>query len=488
LGSSIVIDHPVAGSKIFHFMQPTRSILTNNFVVRAAVAIFRHFDTVPACIVREQYRFYVISNIGFTMAWMIHLVWLVAFAGLGQYTMMQYQVVSIACHVVAIILNRRGFHLSAMAIGVLEVVGHQFIAVRLLGWGAGFQYLVIAITVFPFLMTGGGMLVRTLLVVCSLCSFLYLDTFVKGHPPVFYLGEQVTSVFNYFNIILSFATLATWGIFLNIGIRRAEEKLLREKQALYEAEKAAEQAEIERQLQLSERDNEIYKLRNVELKASHDEIVLRNRQIEEEKRRSETLLLNILPEQTARELLQEGKARTRKYELATVLFADFAGFTTIAEQLTPEDLVKQIDNYFHAFDEITLRYGLEKIKTIGDAYMCAGGIPIPNTTNPIDAVCAAVDMMHYIQSVSNDLFTARIGVHTGPLVAGVVGKHKFQYDIWGDTVNIAARMEQHSIPGKINISGDTYELVKDRFACEYRGKIPAKNKGDLDMYFVTGRL
>jgi class 3 adenylate cyclase len=232
---------------------------------------------------------------------------------------------------------------------------------------------------------------------------------------------------------------------------------------------------------------EIYRLRNVEFKKSYDEIAAQKEIIEEEKKRSEALLLNILPEETARELMREGHAKSRRYDLVTVMFTDFVGFTNIAEKQKAEDLVKHIDKYFRAFDEITLRYGVEKIKTIGGAYMCVGGLPAINMTNPVDVLNAAVDIIRFMEQEQGHYFKIRVGIHTGPVVAGVVGKHKFQYDIWGDAVNVAARMEQNSSPGRINISGATFDLVKDHFACEYRGKIAAKNKGDLEMYFVNGK-
>jgi adenylate cyclase len=282
--------------------------------------------------------------------------------------------------------------------------------------------------------------------------------------------------------------MGVWGGFITVAIHRAEEILVRQNKELFAAEKAAEHAEIRRQLEVKEKDMEITRLRNVELKNSNDEIALRNKMIEEEKRKSETLLLNILPEETANELLREGVAKSHKYEMVTVMFTDFVDFTHNAEQLKAEDLVKQMDKFFRAFDEITLKYGVEKIKTIGDAYMCAGGLPIPNTSNPTDVLNAAIEIAAYMQQENKDQFRMRIGIHTGPVVAGVVGKHKFQYDIWGDAVNIAARMEQNSVPGKINISGATYELVKEHFNCEYRGKINAKNKGDMEMYFVNGKV
>jgi class 3 adenylate cyclase len=175
----------------------------------------------------------------------------------------------------------------------------------------------------------------------------------------------------------------------------------------------------------------------------------------------------------------------------SVLFADIKGFTSIAEKLTPVKLVTQLDEVFGAFDNIIAKYGMEIIKTIGDAYMCASGLPLADNENAIKSVKAALDMQQFIKEfgagnkIQNlPVFEIRIGIHTGPLVAGVVGLKKFAYDIWGDAVNLASQMEQHSEVGKVNISGETYSLIKDNFNCTYRGKIEAKSKGQVDMYFV----
>lgn len=210
-----------------------------------------------------------------------------------------------------------------------------------------------------------------------------------------------------------------------------------------------------------------------------------------EKIRSDELLLNILPKETSEELKLYGKAKARRFEKATVLFADIKGFTLIAEKISPEKVVHMIDQYFCAFDMICEKNQVEKIKTIGDAYLCVGGLPNPEHGSPEDVVRVACEMQQAVSEINetNRLegepsFEIRIGIHTGSVVAGVVGKKKFAYDIWGDTVNTAARMEQSSLPGKINISGATYEEVKDKFNLIYRGKVAAKNKGEIDMYFV----
>ena len=216
--------------------------------------------------------------------------------------------------------------------------------------------------------------------------------------------------------------------------------------------------------------------------------------IEAGKAQSDKLLLNILPSEIAEELKRFGRSYARKHDEVSVMFADIVGFTGIAETLSAEMLVTQLDEIFRAFDNIIEKYDLEKIKTIGDAYMCACGLPNENPENAKRAVQAGLDMQQFIKGFGQSLkiqnlpdIQIRVGIHTGPLVAGVVGNRKFAYDIWGDTVNLASQMEQHGEPGKINISGNTHSLVKDKFACTYRGKVPAKSKGEVDMYFVEGR-
>ena len=214
------------------------------------------------------------------------------------------------------------------------------------------------------------------------------------------------------------------------------------------------------------------------------------RTISREKKRSETLLLNILPAETAKELKQNGKVDAVKFDDVTVLFTDFISFSKLAEHLEPEQLVKSIDFYFRAFDEITTKYNLEKIKTIGDSYMCASGLPTANKTHASNIIKAAREMIELVRSemkAKDGLihFDIRIGAHTGPVVAGIVGIKKWQYDIWGDTVNIASRMESKSEPGRINLSETTYQEIKDEFSCEYRGEIEVKNRGSLKMYFLN---
>ena len=229
----------------------------------------------------------------------------------------------------------------------------------------------------------------------------------------------------------------------------------------------------------------------VQVKERTREVIKQKELLEVEKEKTEALLLNILPSETVEELKSKGKATARKYRMASIMFTDFKSFTKIAEEIKPEQLVAELDNYFKNFDEIIDKYDIEKIKTIGDAYMCAGGLPIRNKSNPIDIVLAGLEVQRFMKGYNNAKADAggegwglRIGIHTGAVIAGVVGTKRFAYDIWGDGVNIASRIETAGDVGKVNISGVTYELVKEFFTCEHRGEIKAKNKGRIDMYFV----
>ena len=230
-------------------------------------------------------------------------------------------------------------------------------------------------------------------------------------------------------------------------------------------------------------------------KQAHLEEIIRERteELMSEKEKTDTLLANVLPRDTADEIMSKGKATKQKYNFVTVLFSDIQGFTRIAEEVNPEILIDELDNFFFYFDSVVEKYNIEKIKTIGDAYMCAGGIPYRNRTNPVEVVLAALEMQEYMDRMRKDrasrgikFWDIRVGIHTGTVIAGVFGQKKLSYDIYGDTVNTASRMESSGMPGKINISGVTYEYVKEFFICEYRGKMPVKYKGDLDMYFVKG--
>jgi class 3 adenylate cyclase len=213
--------------------------------------------------------------------------------------------------------------------------------------------------------------------------------------------------------------------------------------------------------------------------------------VDRQKNEIEHLLLNVLPKEVAKELQLTGRATPRHYKSVAVMFTDFRGFTLLTDHMSPDELVAELDACFNAFDEIIERHNLEKIKTIGDSYMCAGGIPVEDEMYVLKIVKAGLEIQQYItnnnerrQEKGLEPWFLRIGINVGPVVAGVVGKMKYAYDIWGSTVNIASRMESNGEPGKVNISSATYELIKDYYECSYRGKISAKNVGEIDMYFI----
>ena len=241
------------------------------------------------------------------------------------------------------------------------------------------------------------------------------------------------------------------------------------------------------------------KEQNILLERHNKELELlvqeRTQQLNDAKRKSDELLLNILPEETAAELKERGETKPRYYKMVTVLFTDFQSFTKSASDITPEELIFTLNECFTEFDRIIEKHNLEKIKTIGDGYMCTGGLPIENYTNAVDAVSAALEINNWVDNWNSERckrnlpeWKIRIGMHTGELVAGVIGKKRFAYDVWGDTVNIASRMESSGEVGKINISGETYKYIKDNFRCDYRGRQSVKGKDPMDMYFVEGKI
>ncbi len=238
---------------------------------------------------------------------------------------------------------------------------------------------------------------------------------------------------------------------------------------------------------------ELVSKQTVEIQKQAEELKKHAVNVESEKIRTEKLLLNILPKEIAKELQTRGVVEPVEYRMVSVLFTDFKGFTMIAEKMSPKELVEELDKCFDYFDTLMDRYNLEKLKTIGDSYMCAGGIPIENSTHPIDCILCATEIQSFMvqmKRIKEELgipyWELRLGIHSGPLVAGIIGKERFTYDIWGDTVNVASRMETSGIVNRVNVSSSTYEIAKDFFTFEYRGKVDAKHKGMVDMYLVTG--
>jgi len=257
-------------------------------------------------------------------------------------------------------------------------------------------------------------------------------------------------------------------------------------------EKTFEQELIVQNLQMKNLTESLQNT-NIELENQKVELIAQKKLVETERQKIDDLLSNILPHHVVQQLKTIGYAKPRNYKKATVMFTDFKGFTKSCEHLSPDDIVLALHTYFSDFDDIVVKHFIEKIKTIGDSYMCAGGVPLRNRSNPFDVVLSGLEIQYYMNELSKfktDVklpdWKLRVGIHTGELIAGVVGKIKFAYDIWGDTVNIAKRIEAACEVGKVNVSETTYEDIKDYFDCEFRGEIEMKNRGFMNMYHVFG--
>ena len=230
---------------------------------------------------------------------------------------------------------------------------------------------------------------------------------------------------------------------------------------------------------------------NLALRKAQEELTKLNQQLEVSHKETERLLLNILPKTVAEELIAYGSSTPAKFDDVSVMFSDFVGFTQVAEKLTPQDLLAELEMYFEYFDSVIEQHHLEKLKTIGDCYMVAGGLPEPTTTHAVDCVLAALEIQRFVgaraaerEAAGQPFWRMRLGIHTGPAVAGVIGKKKFAYDIWGDTVNLASRMETSGEAGKVNVANDTHLRVKHLFDCKPRGHVSVKHKGEVEMFFV----
>jgi class 3 adenylate cyclase len=286
-----------------------------------------------------------------------------------------------------------------------------------------------------------------------------------------------------FSIPVSISVYLAWGF---AALNKNLQKQFQQIDSL--SQKAIEQ-EKEKQLILENQKEELEKevvLRTTEVIHQKEQIEQQHDALKSEKRKSDELLLNILPAEVAEELKEKGKSKAQLFDDVSVLFTDFVNFTQISERLGAEELVAELHECFKAFDNIMESNSMEKIKTIGDAYLAVSGIPVHNDRHAYNAIKAGLEIITFMKErgTHTNTFEIRIGIHSGPLVAGIVGVKKFAYDIWGDTVNTASRMESTSEAGKVNISEATHKLVENNFTFTYRGKIDAKHKGEIDMYFV----
>jgi class 3 adenylate cyclase len=452
----------------------------------------------------RSYRFYLGTLF-------LYILSTIEFAGIAYHLLPAYKNLPTAL----LIFNSIGSGLLTVFV-LLFVKDFYRVQERLPLWSKRINYLIVFILLSSlFLIVNYD--IGTLLLVLSLFPFLYvvfaigIKSYREEFPGAIYvlIGHFVWFIFA---IAAMMGTINPWAreqdFFSNqalltgaslemmlfaLALANTINYLMRENKSKQERiikqlqENSELQTKVNRELEskVAERTNELLK--------QSQEIETQKKDLEIEKDRSDSLLLNILPLEIAEELKSSGHATPKYYESVTVLFVDITSFSKMVRKLSPEKLVEGLDYLFSEFDDITTKYNLEKIKTIGDAYMCVGGLPQTNETHPYDATNAAFEMLEVIKywaknKVDIDLegLNLRAGIHTGPVTAGVVGKKKFQFDIWGDAVNLASRMESGGEAGKVNVSEKTYHIIKDKFECTYRGKFPVKNMGEVDMYFANG--
>ena len=398
----------------------------------------------PADVTPLERRSYNMMIVGQPTTLTVHFLLIFLFAYWGIPALALVNVFSVLLWLLSIIMLRRHRLALSLAIGAIEVVIHTVLVVYFVGWGMGIQYYLIpmmlgaSVSVWPLWSRISTMLVSTVV-------FILLYYYALGNP-----SQAVIDPFqlNLANVIVTFSAFALSAAMMLYGVSIADK-----------------------------------------LEA----------QLETEYEKSETLLCNVLPEVIVarlknnqgtiadpRQTKSEGIAES--FTDVSVLFADVVGFTPLSERLTPQESVDLLNDVFTHFDMLAKKYGVEKIRTIGDGYMVAAGAPLPRVDHAQALGRMALDMQQYMKSreqTADAPLQVRIGINSGPAVAGIIGTTKFHYDLWGDMVNTASRMESHGRPGKIQIARPTYELIQDEFQCEPQGTVDVKGKGEMDVWFIT---
>ena len=392
---------------------------------------------VPPSVARYDQRMYYSMLLANFMALVLHFGWIFVFWRLGYTTLSLVNIGSVCIWAFNIALIRGwGAILTAVVIGAWEVMGHQFLAIYYFGWGYGFQYFLLVVVAFAFMMNFRNMAIPITLFIICVSAFLWYYYSVQYWLPHDQDDATVRETFLTVNVVTAFTILAIMSYVYSEAARKAEAKL-----------------ELEQQ-------------------------------------KSERLLLNILPASIAERLKERNSVIADHFESTTVMFSDIVGFTALSETMSPAELVDRLNGIFSAFDDLADRYGLEKIKTIGDAYMVAGGFPERRDGHVNDVCAMALDMLAALEACNRGAGQAldiRIGIHTGPAVAGVIGIKKFVYDVWGDTVNTASRMESSGLPGRIHMSEQAAALLDGEFIVEERGMVDLKGKGPMKTYWLLGR-
>ncbi|MDX1417463.1 MAG: adenylate/guanylate cyclase domain-containing protein [Candidatus Promineifilaceae bacterium] len=405
-----------------------------------------HWFIVPENITRAERRAYTIERITIPAPWLLHLFYIFLFAFWRIWPLAILNVLSVTMWTAAFLAFRRQRLSLAILLIIIEVLLHTTLVVVFLGWGFGVQYYLILLSVALVLVTLWSVWLNLSVVALSALLFVALFYYTEFFPPLTAAPPLQMAIINMANILLTF------------GITVAAVTYL-----------------------ISETENAETELEN-------------------EYKRSESLLHNVLPAAIVARLKSSqgmfpdpgqmpAASIAESFSAVSVLFADVVGFTLLSEQLTPQATVELLNKVFIAFDKLAEKYGVEKIRTIGDGYMVAAGAPLPRNDHAQALAAMALEMQVYMKEREKTAVVplqVRIGINSGPAVAGIVGTTKFHYDLWGDMVNTASRMESYGLPGKIQIARPTYELIKDDFYCEPRGILTVKGKGEMEAWFING--
>jgi adenylate cyclase len=399
-------------------------------------SIYLYFSRVPAEFEVQSWRFYLVSNFANTMGLLVHIFWVALFSIMNVPVLAWINVASSFILAFNIFLIRRKHLVPAAVIAVLVLLLEYSISTRYLGLELEFQYFILLISLFPLMIPDGHFHLKHLLFFLCLAAFVGIDFWVSGKEPMVAFGDQLAFRLRVFNLATSFVVLGMYAMFYNYAMGRTEDKF----QEMYDE--------------------------------------------------AQSLLHNILPESIARELKENPHAIADKYPAVSVVFADLVGFTQLSTRVEPIDLVNLLNDIFSGFDDLVEKHGMEKIKTIGDAYMAVAGLPEAVPDHAERTAEMALDMLESVKlfNFTEDThLSIRIGIASGSVVAGVIGKKKFSYDLWGDTVNTASRMESHGVPDRIQVCQATYDLLSEHFAFEERGRLEVKGKGTMETYFLLGK-
>jgi class 3 adenylate cyclase len=392
---------------------------------------FFNLDTLPKD--SRDHRYYIVGKITYLVAVPLHLSWIPLFYYLGVPQLVFFNMFSVLLFLTNIKLNQNGYYLTAAALAILEVITHQVLAVMYLGWDTGFQYYIISMLMLAFLTSIPKKILKFMLAGFTMFSFLLLEHFYRDAIAPILLDPLTVEILNKSNIFFAMLVIILWSYYFNRSVNAAEAALQRERQ------------------------------------------------------RSEDLLHNILPVPIADRLKQNEQTIADGYAKVSVLFLDIVGFTQLSSQKTPQELVALLNQVFSRLDDLAIKYNIEKIKTIGDAYMVAAGVPKESHDDAKRIANFAIDVLAMMETFNrehNQSLTVRIGINSGAVVAGVIGKKKFIYDLWGDAVNIASRMESNGVVGKVHVSEASFELLQNDFIFEKREPIDVKGKGVMQTYLL----